>query len=240
MKRKILICSIFRNRDKFVERWYDQINSIAKYYKDEYDFTVSIYENDSIDNTKDKLLLLKNNNFKNLFLTMEDIKTNYYPSIVNQDRVKNLANARNHCLNIKDLDLSKFYKIIFIEPDFQYELSSAIKIISAEKINNIKFDIISGISIFNGIFYDFWATRKTENDTQTKIDISNTVEPFWSTFNGFCSYNPEAFHKGLRFRWFNDRLDTFDCDTAVICEDFRKNKYDKIYIDRSAIFNHEE
>jgi hypothetical protein len=240
MNKQILICSIFRNREKFVDRWYLQLNKIAEHYKNKYNFTISIYENDSTDKTREKLLSLKNKNFKNIFLKVENINTYYYPSVADENRVKNLANARNSCLDIENINYLDFEKVIFIEPDFRYETEDAIKIISADDIHNKKFDIISGISLSYDRFYDGWATRVTSEDRNCHTTIANTIDPFWSTFSGFCCYNAKPFSEGVRFGWFNDRLNTFDCDTAVICENFRKNNYHEIYMDRSAIFYHED
>lgn len=240
MKQQILICSIFRNRGRFIDRWYSQLNAIAEYYKDKYDFTISMYENDSTDDTRQKLISLENRNFKNIYLKVENINTHYYPSVASEDRVRNLANARNSCLDIDYINYLDFEKVIFVEPDFLYSIENAVKIISADEIHNKKFDIISGISLSDNRFYDGWATRITSEDRDCHITSEEVVQPFWSTFNGFCSYNAKPFSEGVRFGWFNDRFNTFDCDTAVICENFRKNNYDQIYIDRSAIFYHEE
>lgn len=237
MKKEILLCSIFRNRQHFVSRWHKQIYNFVSYYKEKYDFSLSIYENDSADNTVQQISLLDFNIFKNAFFKSENINTYYYPSIINSDRVKNLAQARNNCLNIKNIN--NFERIIYIEPDFRYNLEDAIKIISAEEIHNKKFDIISGISLYNGNFYDSWATRKTENDTNGQIFVSNELKDYWSTFNGFCNYSAKPFIDGVRFGWFNKRLNTFDCDTVVVCENFREMGYNQIYIDHSAVFHHE-
>jgi hypothetical protein len=241
MKKEILICSIFRNRAKFVERWYKQISAIAEYYQEEYDFSVSAYENDSIDDTKQKVVSYEYEKFKKFYFTSETKNTIYYPSIANEDRVKNLAAARNRCLEADLLNLNKFDRIIFIEPDFKYTLDDAIKIISAEQIYNKKIDIISGISLTDNRFYDSWATRKTSLDVNTGNNqpYSGGLLPYWSTFNGFCNYNAEPFLKGIRFGWFNKRLNSYDCDTVVICESFRENNYNEIYLVTDAIFHHE-
>lgn len=241
MKKQILLCSIFRNRGKFVDRWYQQICDIAEHYKDEYDFSISAYENDSVDDTKQKITFHKYEKFAKFYFSSETKNTIYYPSIANEDRVKNLAAARNKCLDVEGLNLSTFEKVIFIEPDFKYTLEDAIKIISAEKIHGKTFDIISGISLSNNWFYDSWATRKTANDVNTGELHPRTggLLTYWSTFNGFCSYNAEAFSKGIRFGWFNKRFNNYDCDTVVVCESFRENGYNEIYLDTNAVFHHE-
>lgn len=234
-KKKFLICSIFRNRQKFVYRWYEQILQIVENCKD-IDFSLSIYENDSVDGTR---YLLENLNylpFENVSKIYENLNTFYYGSIQNEDRVKNLANARNKCLFNENIEISKYDKVLFIEPDFAYSLEDAKKIILHDK----DVDIISGVSIYRGNFYDSWATRITENDTSGRVEINNSITPCWSTFNGFCLYNAKPFKEGAKFGWYNDRLKTYDCDTVVICENFRKNGYNSIYVNCSAVFFHED
>lgn len=238
MKEKILICSIFRNRENSIDFWYQQVQEILNEYK-ECTFSLSIYENDSVDNTQQKLLSLDTSMFDEYSLISEDINTNYYSSIVNEDRVRNLANARNKCLDSPAIELLKYTKVLFIEPDFRYSLEDAKRILSCEEATNIKFDILSGVSHYNNRFYDSWATRKTENDNEGQLTPANSIEPFWTTFNGFCLYNANPFKEGVRFHWFNKRLNRYDCDTAVICENFREKCYNEIYINRSAIFHHE-
>jgi hypothetical protein len=242
MKKKILICSIFRNREKFIKRWHYQIKSFIDVLSNEYTFDISIYENDSVDNTVQNLKILNYNFFNKAVLKTENKNTNFYGSVKNEDRVKNLALARNECLNSNVLNLSDYEKIIFIEPDFNYKTEDAIKIISADKIHNKKIDIVSGLSLYYGMFYDSWATRKTDLDKEGHIAYNSdgTLEDYWSTFNGFCVYNAEPFAKGIRFDWFNKRLNIYDCDTTVVCELFRENGYNNIFVDTSAVFHHED
>lgn len=56
---KILICSIIRNAENKLNSWYNQIKNIVSLNED-IDFYLSVYENNSTDNTK---LLLNNFDF---------------------------------------------------------------------------------------------------------------------------------------------------------------------------------
>lgn len=242
MTDNILICSIFRNREHHIERWFSQIKKIVNTFVD-FNFSISVYENDSTDSTREKLINIFNSSDMDMFdskrLQYEELQTNYFGSIKDEQRVKNLANARNKCLNADSLDLAKFTKILFIEPDFSYSLEDSIKILNADSVHQTKFDIISGLSFFRGNFYDSWATRKTDLDLESFVSHKESIENFWSTFNGFCLYNAKPFIEGIRFQWFNKRLKIYDCDTAVICEEFREKGYNNIVIDCSARFEHQ-
>jgi hypothetical protein len=243
MTENILICSIFRNRENHIQRWFLQIKNLVNTFVD-YNFSISVYENDSTDSTRQKLKILFDSDeveiFDNSYFNYDDLKTNYFNSIKSEQRVKNLAAARNKCLDVNSINLEKFTKILFIEPDFSYSQQDAIKILNAEQSQGIKLDIISGLSYLNGNFYDSWATRKTDAQTESFTSYKEIVEEYWTTFNGFCLYNSKPFIEGIRFNWFNNRLKIYDCDTAVICEDFREKGYNKIFIDRSARFEHHQ
>lgn len=238
MKKKLLICSIFRNRENFVNRWFLQILDFMKNCE-LYEYDISIYENDSSDNTKNIINSLDFTPFNNHYKKFETLNTKYFGSVVDEERVKLLAQARNKCIYADNIDISYYDNILFIEPDFLYDTDNANKILFSEQIHNIKFDVISGISYSGNIFYDSWGTRNTDNQIWGVAQKSNNLTPYWTTFNGFCLYNAEPFKKNISFDWFNYRLNNFDCDTAVVCENFRKNGYNKIFVDCSAEFFHE-
>lgn len=234
----ILICTIFRNREKHIARWNEQISQLLDNNKN-IKFSLSIYENDSTDNTKVLLKLFERSMFQFYFETYENLNTLYYGSVKSEERVKNLANARNKCIEQAIQKIDNFTKILFIEPDFKYSTETANKILNAEKKNNLSLDIISGVSYMHGEFYDKWATRKDENEFWGVPINLEDIQPYWATFNGFCLYNAKPFYEGVRFGWINNRIKTFDCDTAVICENFREKGYNRIFLDSSAIFQHE-
>lgn len=233
MKEKILISTIVRNRGNKLLNYFNQIENFIEDLKDDYEFSISLYENDSIDNSKELILNNDYKMFKNKYLKCENINTDFYGSIINDQRVINFANARN--LTIKSTDLDEFDWMLIIEPDIVYTTEDAKKIIKRSGLN-FKPDIYSGILMMNGIPYDRWGTRRTDTDEWGWFfddHLINPIREFWTTANGICLYNMEPFKNGLKFSAFNKRLKKIDCDTAVLCEDFREMGYNKIYIDQS-------
>jgi hypothetical protein len=232
---KILISTIIRNRESSINKWYDQLLDLLN--KDTHnDYYISIYENDSTDSSKNILKKLNFSMFTDSYLKIENINSNYYESIKNEERVNLLANARNksifecNFLNICDY-------ILCIEPDITYNPQNIID----EIINKIKnYDILSSISNYKGyIPYDSWATRKSASDKDWDFSIKlEGIIDVYSTFNCLCIYKSEPFKKNAKFSGFNDRFKEFDCDTSVICEKFINLGYSKIAMNCNSIVNH--
>lgn len=238
MKEKILISTIVRNREDKLENYYNQIKDFVNNLSQNFEFSISIYENDSIDNSKHILKSFDYSIFKCFDLKTENINTQYYPSIPDHQRVVNFANARNKTL--ENIDIEQYDWLLIIEPDIVYTTNMANRIISRSDLN-FKPDIYSGILMMNNIAYDTWGTRRNQNEEWGNFfeDFgTNPVREFWSTANGICLYNMEPFKKGLQFSAFNKRLNKYDCDTAVLCEDFRLMGYDKIFINQSILSLH--
>lgn len=240
IRKKILICSIIRDRANYLILWINQINSMIDKCPD-YDFFLSVYENDSIDRSAKTLKSLDFSKFKDFFIKTENLNTPSFGSIKNDHRVCLLAEARNKAIYGCNF-LDRCDEVLFVEPDIDYcpnELSNIIKDHSC--------DILSAKSthIHNTLpheIYDNWASRLTDKDECWPNVVA--VEGFprrvevWSTFNCFCKYNAEPFKKNISFSGFNKRLNKYDCDTAVICENFREAGYGKVVLDgRYSVFH---
>ena len=243
--RKILISTIVRDREQHLPTWFEQIEKFVQQLPN-IEFSLSVYENDSIDNSIQIISqCVVPKYFKFFNFKHEQINTEMYDSARDRpDRVKNLAKARNKTIFSPAIDLNYFDDILVIEPDIGYETKDALKIINYEGVGLIP-DVYSGISVAirdgRKLFYDSWATRRTSRERRGEVFPSFQTVPireFWSTFNGFCIYNAEPFKKGVSFHWYNERFGTFDCDTAVICERFRKHGYSKIYANQEVVFYH--
>jgi hypothetical protein len=277
--KKVLICTIVRDSSKYLNNWINQIAKLSLEIKDHYIAYLSVYENDSSDGS-DVFLKKINGNLAGNFsiITNEKIGTNKYGSIWNEDRLKNLANARQKCLDQANekWGLATFDKIAYIDPDVSYDSAWCKELIIGRHPNQAglgDLDIYSGYSIRSeshpkeSIFlYDTCVTRKNENDAtwnfsendniwrlkslvKTHFDNfdNNCLHSIWSTFNCFCVYNAKPFANGLRWNYINKRLNTgqkqmgdgwLDADTAVICEDFRANGYNKIYLNTNCLIRH--
>jgi len=219
-----------RDEIEFLDMWYTQIKHFCSMFS-AIDFYLSVYENDSIDGTVKKVQTFDYGFLKASHITSEVTDKKSYKERKEDDaksRIADLANARNQALFHHRFDISDFSKVIFIEADIHYDKSSAV-------LMNYDFDIVSGLSVLawdNLAIYDTWATRITDKETRcSNPNFFKGLVPVWSTFNGFCIYKMEPFLKGARFGNYNERLGIYDCDCAVICEEFRKMGYDKIFID---------
>jgi len=204
-------------------------------------YYLSIYENDSEDSSAALLHSFDYSFCKDYSLKCETLDTKYYTfpfedygteagHLSKVDRVKNLGAARNKSI-FECGFLEKVDYVLCVEPDIKYAPQKALPTI----INNQHYDIISAKSIFTSThykwypLYDGWATRKTEHEESWDFSISlDGMIPVWSTFNCFCMYKSLPFKQGAAFGGFNKRLDKPDCDTAVICEEFRALGYPNI------------
>ena len=122
---KILICTIVRNAELTIQRWWENVTKIATLYP-EIEFSISVYENDSVDNSKNLLTeVMKDSSayFSETFLGLEDLQTDFYESVVDGVRVENLAKARNNCFDqVKNLD--EYDYVLSVEVDAHFTVSS--------------------------------------------------------------------------------------------------------------------
>lgn len=237
---KILICSIIRNAENKLNSWYNQIKNIVSLNKD-IDFYLSVYENNSTDNTK---LLLNNFDFSFLvdkLIISEDLenykkfyKGGYDPySEESKDRVMKLSECRN-----KSLLGGNFYKVcdyvLFIEPDIIYNPDIIRKLI--DKSIELNIDIITPVSInSDGTHFDKWGTRFNKGDKwgdlTPKLRNNVSLIDVHGTFNCMALYKSKPIIDGCIFGYMSDVLNSHDCDTIIICENFRKEGYGNIKID---------
>lgn len=224
----ILISTIIRDREATLNTWYDQLLRLVD-SRPQDKFYISVYENDSIDQSKEMLASFDFTKFVESTIVSETLGTEYFGSIMSLDRVTNLANARNRTL---DIDLSQIDKVVSVEPDVSFQT------LDVHHLLDSSFDIYSARSWQHDHFYDTWATRVNEHTRAWCSEYSEGIHEVWSTYNCLCVYNSAPFKSGVRFSGFNDRLDTFDCDTVVICEKFREKGFDKIAINLDITVHH--
>ena len=225
----ILICSILRNRAQHLKLWNQQINKLVE-LNPAINFWLSIYTNDNSDSTIETY----NSLTWNIPITFqsETLNTNYYGSFKHRDRVANLAAARNKCMTVSFINQAD--KVVWIEPDVIYDEQRASKLLY------LNVDIISGRSVCPETqLYDTWATRKNPGDTDWVGEIpTEGLHQVYSTFNGFCVYNTVPIRRGCVFSAHNNKTNTYDCDTAVICQQFHDAGYTNIQLDAGFIIQH--
>lgn len=232
---RCLISTIVRNRGSHLQTWCEQLKVLTESNPDTV-FDLCVLENDSIDDTKQKLLILEPflKKFFNIAnIQIKNLEWPYFGSIKAEERVKYLASARNKTLEAADMlvGLGAYDKVICIEPDILFNGKDMGKIIRSP------FDIASACSVLpmgHGVpdwIYDSWATRMRPEDSEYfGPRVSELPEYLFvaSTFNCFCVYNAEPFTEGVRFSGINPLTNEWDCDTTNICFEFANNGYDKI------------
>jgi hypothetical protein len=204
----------------------------------EHDIYVSIFENDSIDassviSADDALQHVPQ--LKGAHIEHQTLGDPKFGSVSSEQRVINLAKYRNAAI---DQGLDKFSDVefdwlIFWDIDANIDPNTAVEFVSS--IANKNFSCVSPVSIeaSQNRVYDLWALRETEHDRNwpRAKSLEPGLHPVWSTFNCFCAYAFEPIKSGIRFDSHNPRLNTWDCDTVVICENLRAAGYDQIYVD---------
>lgn len=239
-KKNILVYSIMRDNEGFLDTYYKQVKMLVK-NNPQYNYFLSVYENDSKDNTFKKLKELDWSFFKDVSLITENLGSKKYGSVIADERVVNLAKARNKAINAKNF-LQKSDFILDIESDMFIDDDCFSKLINFQKTHNLKnVDIVSAISWIKKKdslkLYDTWATRRDNKEEIGNLypNYQNTpYGKYYSTCNGMCLFKAEPFKKGAAYSGYNDRLQKYDCDTVVICEKFHELGYSDIYIDHTA------
>lgn len=232
-KKSVLIYSIIRNRGATMGRYFSQLKACVD-ANPQYDFYLSIYENDSTDSTKKNLFGRDLSFFRGVSIISEDINTEYFGSIKDATRVENLAKARNKAIEAGGfLDLVDY--VLMIEGDVEYNVDSFNKLLNFEQVEP-DFDIVSSISLRkNGIHYDWWATRTTPIFDETKSEIEPDYKKkdygrYYSTSNGLCLYRAKPFQEGIRHGWINTATGEFDCEMVVLCQSFHEAGHSNIFI----------
>jgi hypothetical protein len=254
----ILIYSILRDNEEKMEQFFSQISSFVNNLKNKHNFYISLYENDSKDRTRS---IISNHNYEDFIghsLIFQNKGLPKFGSVVKEERVKNLAIARNIAVTAKD-----FYKkvdyIIGIDADIRYEAGFVEILLNWEKFGIKDPDMFSGISLRELTIreklyarkdpqsqvyavYDTWSTRRTPFEEWGTWKANVDTEPvsnFYCTFNGVCAIKAKPFQEGARYHHFNKRLNKYDLEHAVLAEWFHQNEYNNIYVNQRLFCYHD-
>jgi glycosyltransferase involved in cell wall biosynthesis len=240
-KEKILIYSIVRNEKRYIDNYYDKLREIVQSFP-QYEFYLSIYENDSDDGTREKILSKDWSFFPSVSIISEKINTKHFGSTKDEERVKNLSIARNKAIEAGGF-LDKVDYVMMVEGDVDFNMSTVKKILNFKYLEP-DFDIVSGITIRANWLYDQWATRKgPEYNPNTPALDSNykdiPYDKYYSTSNGICLYRAQPFKEGIRHGYINAVTKQADCEMVVLCQNFSNAGYGDIYIIHDAEIYHE-
>jgi len=233
MNPTILVASITRDNEKNWKKFVNQLQTSIIPLKNEFNFLFSLYENDSTDKTKQLMEDTDWSFFEEVALTRENLGLPKYTGGTDAERVQNLALARNKCLEAEGL-IKKADWVLFIDSDIEYTADIFEKIV---RHNGIECDIFTGICLTKDtkIIYDHWATRYIDTDRHAPTyELQSGIKEMWATWSGLALMRADGFLKGgARFSHINPHDGDRDCDTAVICLEFRRLGYGRIFTDHS-------
>jgi hypothetical protein len=239
-KEKILICSIARNDEDFYTNYYNRIKTMVDYFP-EYEFYLSLYENDSTDSTKNLILKQDYSMFAGVSIVSENINTKFYGSTKDEDRVKNLAIARNRAIGASNFLDSVDY-VLVIDIDVEFKMPAVAKILNFKNLEP-NFDIVAAATMRKRVLYDQWATREgPEYDSAIQENFEEyrklPYKKYYSVSSGFCLYRAEPFKSGAKWGHINYVSGKPDCEMVIVCQDFSKRGYNNIYMMHEAEMFH--
>tara|TARA_R100000152_G_C6777589_1_gene207552 strand:- start:2249 stop:3004 length:756 start_codon:yes stop_codon:yes gene_type:complete len=225
----ILYCSLIRNKADFLDDWHSRIVSI-KAIKPDWNFNISLYENDSEDGSKEKLENLDWSFAQTFKLSSEKNDKEYFIGL-ERKRIERLSAYRNLCI-YQFGDLDSVDRVVMNDVDCSFDPAHAVEILE----KSLDWDVFSFASRDTGTgdeFYDRWATRRRATDTWWDDKPYDTTgdNHVWTTGNGFVCYNPEGFKRGATFGYVNKRTKEHDSENVVVCENFRAFGLHKIGFD---------
>jgi hypothetical protein len=240
VKEKILICSIVRNDEDFYVNYYNRLRAMVDFFP-EYEFYLSLYENDSTDSTKNLIFQQDYSMFAGVSIVSEKINTRFYGSTKDEDRVKNLSVARNKALTANNFLESVDY-VLIIDIDVEFKMPAVEKVLNFKNLEP-DFDVVASATLRKRSLYDHWATREqAEYDRAIgenfEIYRKLPYKKYYSVSSGFCLYKAEAFRAGARWGYINTVTGNPDCEMVVVCQEFSKMGYNNIYMMHQAEMQH--
>jgi len=254
---KVILCSIVRNVGKQLAKNIPQIEKLMSHF-DSYE--IIIFENDSIDNTKEILNKWAISN-KNVTFLSEDNKTITIPNkllnnvnpFYSRFRISKMCTYRNKYLEYLENNNYNADYIIIIDLDIpQINVEAIYNAIT----NKHPWDFIASNSYFfnknlQKVYYDSYALTplgqesipQTENSIETNQTAFSNIKPgmplfpVYSAFGGIGIYKSETLYK-LRYTC----IENDDPRVEVKCEHFglhhqiHNNGFNKFFIDPNLRF----
>lgn len=253
----------FFNNEAILPHWSKEFIRLVTLIGPERVF-LSVYENDSKDNTKQLLEQLKRELSRvgvkhSIIMENNDMRKNY------TDRIEYLAVVRNYAMEplfnfvenrthphtnmgpyLGSLFHSKYSRVIFIN-DIYFTALDMVRLIST---HSHEYDIACGLDFYQ-TFYDQYATRDIRGDWFAKV-FPYSREPYtqqlarqykdfpvYSCWNGAAVMDVEPFYRHkVQFRGNGDNAECIHSECFLICEDFRRLNYTSVYINPRIKFTY--
>lgn len=217
-----------------------QLVRLSALVRDEYEVTLAAYENDSTDGTGEWLHNTATNPLSvgipfPFHVFTQTLGTQQYGSVWSIDRIRNLAAARNKCLDIAETvpgKLVQFDKIAYIEPDVSYDPEWCKELILARHPRAAGLaepHVYSGWSLRTtkhpkeSVFlYDTCATRQSKEDSSW--DFEHDGAGFWRGASLIKTDLGGVDNNCLHRVW-----STFNCFCVYDATPFKEGKWDSLY-----------
>ena len=262
-KKSIIICGIVRDAEKGLKR---NVPVIEVFVQKFLDYKIIIFENDSIDNTKNILFNWKERSPEHIYICSEDkkaIKTIPSSKTVNcnpffsKKRISKMVALRNQYFDFIDNNQWEADYLMVVDLDVaSLNLASILSSFSS----NLDWDAVTAFGYstapnFKRRYHDTYALTEfcDEANPQTEHKINMLASKYgnlmnqdewirvFSAFGGLAIYKFEAI-KGLRYLLLNND----DPNVEVRCEHFsiykqmKERGYDKIYINPKMILKYQD
>lgn len=222
----IVIIGLARNIEKYIDRSIQQLLNIAESFKE---YKICIYENDSVDQTREKL-----NTYQDKISIIGENDNSQYLTDFSVARTTRMARYRNICFDwVKNNALSYDYVLVVdLDADGGFSVEGIFNsIFWLSKINNAgcmgsySYKVIDLLKEKNIYHYDTFAFRlnhSTNNDSSWAANLTLKVGSVPikvnSCFGGLALYKKEAFLSG--------KYDGEDCEHVTFHNSLAKNGWD--------------
>lgn len=219
----ILFGSIVRDGESYLQRYFDQINSLTP----DYHVGLIITEGDSTDNTKTLLQkLVEDSNFPTVAYEYNH-KGQKFGSVDNPSRWFNIATTWNFMLEQSMEVFDNYDYFCYMEADLIWNKQTIDLLVDG--LN--QYDCVAPMSMLHEIFYDTWGHRSNGSNFQN-------LPPFHSDFYKYGRYMPLTSAGSCILMKTevikNCRLSLVD---AMIGHDIVKQGY-SFMLDKMAVVNH--
>ncbi len=261
--KSIIICGIVRDAEKGLRRNIPVINSLVRRFND---YKIVIFENDSVDSTKEILFNWQKDDADHFFICAEDkkaVKTIPNSNTVSSNpffckkRISKMVLLRNQYLDL--INDKKWESDYLLVVDLDVAALDLDSILSSFK-SNAEWDAVTALGYSTSPsltkrYHDTYALTEYGDDKnpQTEYKIKMLANKYgkligqkewvrvFSAFGGLAIYKFEAI-KGLRYLL----LDNNDPDVEVRCEHFSiykqmaENGYNKVYINPNMFLKYQD
>lgn len=259
-EKDIIICGIIRDSAKYLRNNIPVIDELCSKFND---FRIIIYENDSIDDTKDVLANWHETNPSKIHIISENIErkdTSYMEDHVRKDpflRVGRLGELRNRYMEFIDVHKLSTDYLMVVDLDIAW---LDVNNIMTSFYTTVKWDGVAAFGYSIGPllrrrYHDTFALTEygDEKNPQTKEKIIRLASKFakfkptdewirvFAAFGGLAIYKFEAV-KGFRYYPIenDDEYIKMRCEHYGISKYMADHGYDKFYVNPAMVLKYQD